>query len=1120
MNCPRCNHQNAAGQKFCGECGARLAASCPACGASNAPEQKFCGECGARLGEGAPPSRFASPHAYTPKHLAERILLSKEALEGERKQVTVLFADLKGSMELLADRDPEEARALLDPVLERMIEAVHRYEGTVNQVMGDGIMALFGAPIAQEDHAVRACYAALRMQEGIRRFGEELFRTRGLPSVQIRVGLNSGEVVVGAIGGDLRMEYTAVGLTTHLAARMEQVALPGTIRLTAETLRAVEGFVQVRALGAIPVKGLEQPVEVYELTGAGAARSRLQAAASRGLTRFVGRQSEIATLTQALQRAGEGHGEVIALVGDPGVGKSRLVWEFIHSHRLERWLVLESASVSYGKASAWRPVIDLLKSYFRIEERDDGRSMREKAAGKLLMLDRKLEPLLTPLLALLEAPLEDPQWDSLDPGQRRLRILDACKGLLLREAQVQPLVLVFEDLHWIDHETQAFLDLFVDSLPAAPILLLVNYRPEYQHRWGVKSYYAQVRVDPLAVESAEELLDALLGKDASLAPLRKLLIERTARNALFLEESVRALVESGVLAGGPGAYQLTRAADSIEVPPTVQAILAARIDRLSPENKQLLQTAAVIGKDVPYPLLEAIAGLPEELLRQRLANLQTAEFLYEASLFPDLEYTFKHALTHEVAYGSVLQERRKLLHQRILEAMEQQYADRVGEHVERLAQHAFRAEVWDRAVQHLRRAAIKALKRAAHREAAAAFEQALAALTHLPAQSGALEQAIDLRLGLRAILHPLGELKRIFDHLQEAETLARALGDQRRLARIDAELTYSFIAAGDYSRAVETTERALALAVATNEISAQLTANNHLFWANNHQGNYRRAVEFSERNVALLGGDLSGVPRGVQIYFSATARTYAAFPLSELGDFAEAISCIEAGLRVAEEGKQAFGRADIGAVTGHLHLRRGNLDEAIRVLEPALELCRSADVRFDLPLVAYRLGSTYALSGRVSEGIRLLEEALEEAVSIGINNYRSQIESCLSEAYLLAGKVGHATDLASRAIERARAQNERGVTAWTLRGLAEIACQKEARDLTSAEAHYRQALALAGELDMRPLIAHCHLGLSKVHASTGRRDLAISTVQIATKQYRDLDMPFWLEKAEETFKAL
>src|SRR5579884_1266004 len=527
MQCPQCQAENPARARFCEDCGARLELRCPHCGAAATPGKRFCASCGGSLYTAAATPRPApSPQDYTPQHLAERIIRSRGALEGERKQVTVLFADLKGSLELLADRDPEEARAILDPVLERMMEAVHCYEGTVNQVMGDGIMALFGAPLAHEDHAVRACYAALRMQERVQQYADEVWRSQNV-RIQIRVGLNSGPVVVRSIGSDLRMDYTAVGQTTHLAAQMEQLASPGAILLAPDTLVFAEGYVQVKGLGPVQVKGLHEPIEVYELLGAETAHSRLQAAAARGLTKFVGRDAELETLRRTLDQAAAGHGQIVALVGEAGVGKSRLVWEFSHSHRTEGWLVLASGSVSYGKATSYLPAIDLLKSYCGIEHRDDVQRIYEKLTGKLLTLDPALGPTLPALLSLLDMPVDDPSWQALDPPQRRQRTLDALKRLLLRESQRQPLLLVFEDLHWIDAETQALLDSLVDSLPATRILLLVNYRPEYEHTWHRKTYYQQLRLDPLPPESAEELMAALLGEAAQLDPLKHLLIVRT-----------------------------------------------------------------------------------------------------------------------------------------------------------------------------------------------------------------------------------------------------------------------------------------------------------------------------------------------------------------------------------------------------------------------------------------------------------------------------------------------------------------------------------------------------------------------------------------------------------------
>ncbi|UCH49026.1 MAG: AAA family ATPase, partial [Betaproteobacteria bacterium] len=645
MKCSRCGQENLADAKFCEECAAPLARTCSNCGAQLRPRAKFCPQCAHPASASASPEQQeAQPASYTPKHLADRILTSRTAIEGERKQVTVLFADLTGSMELLADRDPEEARAILDPVLGHMMDAVHAYEGTVNQVMGDGIMALFGAPLSQEDHAVRACYAALRMQAAIREQSEKTRADYGV-SVQARVGINSGEVLVRSIGSDLKMDYSAVGQTTHLAARMEQLAAGGTTLITPDTLHLAEGFVQVKSLGPVAIKGMSERLEVFELISALTRRSRLQArAASGGLSQFVGRQREFEVLADAAKSAKEGKGQVVATVGEPGVGKSRLFWEFTHSHHTHECLVVEASSVSYGKATSFLPVIDLLKGYFQIGERDDARSVKEKVIGKILTLDRRLEAQLSPILALLDQPADEEQWQQLEPQQRRRQTLEALKQLCLREAQNQPVVLVFEDLHWIDSETQTFLNELLDKVPASPILLLFNYRPEYQHPWGSKTFYTQLGLDPLSTESAQDLLDSLLGDDPSVHSLRQKLIQHTEGNPLFLEESVRALAETGQLAGDKGAYRAGGELTTSEVPPTVQALLAARIDRLDTEDKRLLQTASVIGKDVPFELLKAIAAMSEDDLMQGLVRLQAREFVYEAGLYPDVEYTFKHAL--------------------------------------------------------------------------------------------------------------------------------------------------------------------------------------------------------------------------------------------------------------------------------------------------------------------------------------------------------------------------------------------------------------------------------------------------------------------------------------------
>jgi predicted ATPase/class 3 adenylate cyclase len=1045
--------------------------------------------------------------------LAEKILTSKAALEGERKQVTVLFADLKGSMELLADRDPEDARQLLDPVLERMMAAVHRYEGTVNQVMGDGIMALFGAPLAHEDHAVRACYAALAMQEAIRRYSEVVRREHGI-EVQIRVGLNSGEVVVRAIGNDLHMDYSAIGQTVHLAARMEQLAPPGTVRLTVETLQLAEGLIQVTPLGPVPVKGLPAPVEVCELVGAGPAYTRLQAFAARGMTPFVGRQAELAALLQSLAQAEAGHGQIVALIGEPGVGKTRLFHEFTHTSRTQGWLLLESSSTSYGQAASYLPVIDLLKAYVQIEDRDDGRRIREKLTGRLLTVDPALGPTLPAFLALLEVPVEDASWQALDPAQRRQRTLDALKLLLLRESQVQPILLVFENLHWIDAETHTFLDRLVESLPAARLLLLVNYRPEYQHGWGSKTYYTQLRLDPLLPASAEEFLAALLGDDPSLAPVKQLLIVRTEGNPFFMEESVRTLVETGVLVGEPGAYRLAQALPTIQVPATVQAVLAARIDRLPPEEKRLLQTAAVIGTEVPLPLLQAIAEVPEATLHSGLARLQAAEFLYELRLFPEQEYTFKHALTHEVAYNSLLQERRRGLHARIVEALEALAGERVAEQVERLAHHALRGEVWAKAVTYLRQAGDKALARSAYREAWGSFEQALSALAHLPETRDTREQAIDLRLALRTALYPSGDSGRILAALREAEALAAALNDHHRLGRVSVRLANHFRHRGAHDHAIVAGQRALALATSIGEVVLQALANQCLGAAYQAQGDYRRAIDYFRQTVVSLEGVRHHQWFGEVTLPAVSSRARLAACHAELGTFAEGMRLGEEGMLIAEAMAHPNSLMWAYYEIGLLSLRHGDLPRALALLERAIGSCQETDRPAIFPAVAAALGEAYTLAGRVADAVPMLTQAMVQTISTERAHFEMLCGLSLGEAHLGAGRTEEAHALAERALALAREHQARGHQAYALHLLGDIAARREPPQHDQAGDYFRRALALAEELEMRPLQAHCYCGLGTLYAKIGRGEEAHVELTAAIELYRTMDMTFWLPQAE------
>ena len=712
------------------------------------------------------------------------------------------------------------------------------------------------------------------------------------------------------------------------------------------------------------------------------------------------------------------------------------------------------------------------QAYFQVDDHDDdAHDPRQKVTGRLLTLDAaRADP-----AGLPGAPGRASGGPSLAgtsiPPQRRQRTLEALKRLLLRESQVQPLLLVFENLHWIDAETQAVLDSLIDSLPTARLLLLVNYRPEYQHGWGSKTYYTQLRLDPLTARERRGTVAGSPGGRSQPGAAHAALDRSAPTGNPFFPGRERA-DPGGDRGTGRRARCLSPGPDlstALQVPATVQAVLAARIDRLPPEEKRLLQTAAVIGHEVPLALLQAIAELSEEALHRGLGQLQAAEFLYETRLFPEREYTFKHALTHEVAYGSLLQERRRVLHARIVAAMDGSYADRLAEQVDRLAQHALRGEVWDKAVAACRQAGTKAITHSAYREAVTYFEQALGALHRLPAHPDTQAQAIDLRLDLRRALFPLGELERIFVYLQEAQTLAEALGDHHRLGWVSASLINSFMQVGEPDRALASGLRALAIATDLGEVGLAVTAQHGLGLVYCSLGDYPRAVECFRKNVARLHGELLHERLGMTGVPSVLSRSFLACNLAESGAFAEGRAPAEEGVRIAEAADHPYSRILAYWAVGFRYLRQGELPQAIPVLERALDLAQVTHIRIAVPWVAAPLGAAYAVAGRTAEALLLLEQAVEQAMAMRLMIDQALRIVWLGEAYLLAGRLDEAYAQAQHALEFSRAHKERGHEAYALRLLGELHAHHDPPEVEPAATHYRQALALAEELGMRPL---------------------------------------------------
>jgi class 3 adenylate cyclase/tetratricopeptide (TPR) repeat protein len=1116
--CPRCGLWNAATNKHCAQCGGLLVSACASCGSPLPPAAKFCPDCGQPAAARGTSERFESPAAYTPRHLVEKILKSRAAIEGERKHVTVLFADIRGSMELLAGLDPEDARTVLDPVLDVMMEAVHHFEGTVNQVLGDGIMALFGAPIAHEDHAVRASYAALRIRDGLLRHA----RRAGTDApVQARVGLNSGEVVVRSIGNDLHMDYSAVGQTTHLAARMEQTANPGAILVSADTFRLIEGYVSARPLGPIPVKGLAVMVEAYELEDRRPVSSRFQVSLNRGLTRFVGRDAEMRQIRSLASRVSRGHGQIVALVGEPGVGKSRLARELAGSDDVRGWTVLTGGAAAFGATTPYLPVVGLIRRYLGLDDRDRPELVLETVRDRLADSGMISPADEAPLLAVLDVPVDDPRWEALQPSERRQRTLEALKRLLFALAQVQPVLVIIEDLQWIDSETQSFLDGLVRVIAASRLLLLVTYRPEYSHGWVNQSIYTQLRVDPLPQDGAAALLDDLLGLGAPLAPLKGYLVERTEGNPLFLEEMVRALIETKVVSGERGAYRLEQPLESIRVPGTVNAVLAARIDRLSSPDKRLLQCAAVIGRHVPLVLLTAIADQDERSMAESLARLQTAELLYETSLPPDAQYTFKHGLTQEVSYSALLQGPRRQLHEKVLEALEALAPASFTDRLERLAYHSYLSARWDKALRYCRQLGQRAAARSAAREAVHSLEQALDAVNHLGGEDReTLEIGVDLRLDLQGALVPLGDLDRMLRHLRDAEQLAERLGDQRRLGRALGCMAHCLWWSGEPHRAVDAGQRGLAIAQGLGDFDLEVVAQVRLGQAFFSLGDYRSAAAVCRANVDALKGYPAGATLGLTAPPAVTSLAFLGRSLALLGQFDEGIAMTEDGVREAKASEHPYGIVMAYWGMGDAHLVRGHLSLAIGAFERALALCRSGGFALMASILARFLGEAYALDGRSSEALKLLEGAVTQLAAMKYVPALPSAHAGLGEAYLLAGHLGEARQAVSRALDLCRAHRQFGTEAYTLCTLGAIEAAQEPPATAAASSAYRAALGLAEERGMRPLAARCRLGLGQLHQKCGDLHTAREQLEEARSSLRERRMDLWCSQAEEGLARL
>jgi len=1123
MKCPKCRFDNPEGIKFCGECGTKLEIICPKCNFSNPPQFKFCGECGCDLSKPAetPPINYSEPQSYTPKFLAEKILTTRSSLEGERKLVTVLFADVANYTSMSEKLDPEEVHQIMDGCFKILMDEIHRYEGTINQFTGDGVMALFGAPVAHEDHAQRACHAALSIQKSLEDYNYKIEKDFGV-NFKIRVGINSGPVIVGSIGDDLRMDYTAVGDTTNLSARMESMAEPGATLVSKNTYKSAKNYFDFESLGMVEVKGKTASQEVYRLLKTGAAQSRMDASVAKGLTKFVGRQGELYALIEGFEKANTGSGQVVGIVGEAGVGKSRTLLEFRNDLPEGEYRYLEGRCLHYGGSMPYLPLLDILRSFFEIKEGDREVIIKNKIKKEIFELDVNLEYALAPFQDLLSIKVEDETYSKLEPLQKREKIFEALRDLLIRVSHKNPLVIAIEDLHWMDKTSEAFLDYLIGWLPNTRILLVLLYRPEYTHQWGSKSYYSKIGVDQLSLQTSAELVQSILENAEIVPELRELILQKTAGNPLFMEEFTHSLIENGTIQRKNDQYVLSREISDIQIPDTIEGIIAARLDRLDDNLKRTMQVASVIGRDFAFRILQTITGMREEL-KSHLMNLQGLEFIYEKQLFPELEYIFKHILTQEVAYNSLLHKRRKEIHGKIGKAIEDIYVERLEEFYEMLAYHYSKSENLEKAWHYLKLSGNKAVSKHSPWEAFRFYKETLEVIKQLPVTDQNKKAFISVCRLMHIPMIILGYPEGSFEIYQEGEKLAKEIGDLHNRAHLLCDLGYyNYMKKGDSSEAVKCGEKALTEANKTKDVETISSVTTDLCSLYYWSGQYEKITKIAPKAIHILEEEIKEnelfLGRTVNVYMALA--TFCGYSYSILGNMEKGRVLCEKGVRKSYEidHQRSIGQAEY--FLGSLYLLDGNGNLSLNHFQNSIKYCEEANY---IPFLAWSLlglGRTYHLLGELETASAFLDKGLKLFQKL-------RVKITLSAHYIYSSMLlydlknySKALDAIGQAIKLSHNIHERHLEGYSRLWEGRILGKTETMQSKKAGEHILQGINMLEELDLKPYYSEGYLYLGELYANVGRKDEAIKYLNKAENNFKEMGMDYWLAKTREVLGRL
>jgi len=1081
MKCPTCQFENPEGAKFCNQCGAKIELTCQECGRVNPPGSMFCNECGHNLSLPSEPSprdlaldeKLAKIQRYLPKGLTEKILAQRGKIEGERKQVTVIFCDMEGFTPLSERLGPEEAYSMMEQVYKILIHKVHDYEGTVNEMTGDGIMALFGAPIALEDAPQRAIRSSLAIHREMAKFSDRIKQERrGIPPVKMRIGIHTGPVVVGTLGNDLRVEFKAVGDTVNLASRMEELAEPGTIYLTGETFRLTEGLFRFEALGERGVKGREEPVNVYRAIAPSTRRTRFDVSAERGLTPFVGRERELELLLDGFERSKSGRGQAFSITSEAGVGKSRLLYEFRKAVASEDVTFLEGRCLSYSRAVAYHPVIDILKANFDIHEGDGDFEINEKVKRSLEMLgvdEASTLPYLLELLAVKDSGIDK---IPMSPEERKNRIIEALKRIVLKGSEIRPLIMAYEDLHWIDKSSEDQLKHLLESIPGARVLLIFTYRPEFVHTWGAKSFHSQVNLNRLSNRESLMMVSHLLATEELDKDLEEFILEKTEGVPFFIEELIRSLKDLKIIEREDNRYRITKDIKEVTIPATVQDVIMARVDSLPQEMKGLLQTVSVVGRESSYDLIKRLTGLAEQELLSHLSVLKDSELLYERGIYPQSTYVFKHALTQEVAYDSLLLKSKKEIHEKIGEVIEALYPDRLEEHCELLAYHYARSANTDKAVKYLDLANQKAAKLNAMEEAKTYFDEAMALLDALPETGENRQRRISLLVNQGIVFFLLFKSPEYYDLLTRYEPTARGLGNPELLGAFYGRLGHCEFSFGNYDQAIHTFGKAAELCQGAG--NAEETGYAYVFWEFSHldSGDYDRVLALKE-----------DVLRTMEQQFNLRFHTYALSVASRayacLGRWDHAVEEAQKALSVAEEFSD---NSLISFVAWNLSIAytwKGDLARAAEYGELAVQ---KAPTPADKAWAQRSLGWALCRAGETNRGIELLTMVLPILRAGRFITAEIPLRCFLGEGYWLAGEDDKARQTLEEGLEMAERYGVRYELGFAHRLLGEISLKNNP---AQAAPHLEKSIAIFREIKAENELAMAYAGYGRLHKKQG-----------------------------------